>query len=170
MLGRDFFKSYFNVLDKIKLYWKYYGGFYELIRSPYLGFALVLTLLTWNRLDSWDSLVIDIVPNILGFTLGGYAILLAFGDEKFLEFLINRDDDEEASYFIGLSTAFIHFIIVQTLAILTALIKKAFLLFSILNLLGVFLLYYSIFTALAAAFAIFGLFRIFHKFYQSKKK
>ena len=77
------FKSFF-------LYWRGYGGIIALLSSLYVWLSLVITLIiAINNCDQqnlweWYENVINIIPSILGFALGGYAILVGFGDEKFL--------------------------------------------------------------------------------------
>ena len=62
-----------------------YGGLTAVIRSPYFHvslFLLVPTIGIWSTPGWWD-LPIGILPNIISFTLAGYALFMGFGDEKF---------------------------------------------------------------------------------------
>jgi hypothetical protein len=110
-------------------YWAAYGGFAALLWSPYLHFTFVLLAVTfkfWTVPGWWDT-VIGILPNILGFTLGGFAIFIGFGDEKFRSLLAEPDeeDPDRATVYVGLCATFVHFILVQILALLVALVAKS---------------------------------------------
>lgn len=120
-------KSYTGVFNIVGLYWKIYGGWRALIYSPYFHVAFALTLLLshfWSREPWWD-VPLGVLPNIIGFALGGYAIWLGFGDEKFRNLIIENDDPAGYSPYLGVSASFAHFIIVQLLALCAALIAKA---------------------------------------------
>lgn len=99
-----------------------------MLHSVYLHVALLLLALTWHTWSGpcWWDLPISVLPNLLGFTLGGFAIFLGFGDEKFRQLLAERDEDQDkASIYVTLCAAFVHFIVIQVLAILSALVAKA---------------------------------------------
>ncbi len=102
-------------------YWRAYGGMHALWRSPYFHFAavgLVLTSNFWIN-EKWWSQVINVVPNLLGFTLGGFAVFLGFGDDKFRELLAEPDEDapNDPSLYVKLCATFVHFILVQSIAL-----------------------------------------------------
>lgn len=117
-------KSY--LIDTIKNVWIYYGGLSAIAKSPFVYFSLIFTLISYNiwSHENWWNLVLEILPSLLGFTLGGYAILVAFGDEKFMN-LISGTKNATRSPYLGLSSNFVIFILFQILAILIALISKA---------------------------------------------
>jgi len=78
-------RTYKGVNQLLGRYWVVYGGWPALIWSPYFHLSLVLLVITasqWINPLWWDS-VLSIVPNLLGFTLGGFAIFLSFGDDRF---------------------------------------------------------------------------------------
>lgn len=111
----------------LKRYWRAYGGIRSLLSSPYLYIATLLTIALfphWSAPDWWDD-VLSIMPNLLGFSLGGYAMLIAFGDEKFMK-IISGDDDGSVSPYMELSATFTHFIILQILSIILALFAKTY--------------------------------------------
>lgn len=120
---------YRGVADIYLRYWAAYGGARALFRSPYLHIALALLALTWGAWSQpvwWDQ-VIDVLPNLLGFTLGGFAMFLGFGDEKFRALLAEPDEDapDEPSIYVSLCATFVHFIVVQVLALLFAVVAKS---------------------------------------------
>lgn len=118
-----------SVAEIYRKYWHAYGGRKELLRSPYLYGAmafLVLTVPFWTASEWWEQ-VISVIPSLLGFTLGGFAMFLGFGDEKFRALLAEPDDDDPdaPSLFVGLCATFVHFIVVQCLALGVAVLAKA---------------------------------------------
>lgn len=120
------FGQYKGVGAIFKLYWAAYGGAGALLRSPYLHAAwllLVLTGPTWIAPLWWDQ-CLSVLPNLLGFTLGGFAIFIGFGDEKFRA-LLAEDDGKPGNAYVELCATFVHFIVVQALALLAAVIAKA---------------------------------------------
>jgi hypothetical protein len=72
----------------------------------------------------WFSMPISILPNLLGFSLGGLAIWLAFGDEKFRSLLLQKDEGEDHSSYVIASSSFVHFVIIQFLALIFAICSQ----------------------------------------------
>lgn len=149
----------------IRLYWKIYGGWKSLISSPYLWIAALLTLVMtphWLELDDkltrpWSQLPLQILPNILGFSMGGMAIVLAFNGSSTFKALTQGGRDN--SYFIKMIAAFYHFILIQTIAILFGLICHVYS-WWVLSFIGYFFMCYAILVALATASQLFNTARI----------
>ncbi|OFC70082.1 hypothetical protein [Alteromonas confluentis] len=113
--------------NALVLYWRNYGGIRALLASPFFWTAWVLTFLmfpSWTKAGWWDD-VTSIMPNLLGFSLGGYAMFLAFGDKKFQEILAHKENGE-TSALMDVNCAFVHFILLQIMSIVIALIAKAY--------------------------------------------
>lgn len=153
--------AYQNVKQSFLIYWKAYGGFGSFIRSPYLHFAIVFTAFAWPLWHgskvptTWYEIPLSVLPNVLGFTLGGYAILLSFGDESFRKLISGEDSDGSPSPFMVLNGTFIHFILVQVISILLALLGKAWGIGSgPFAGIGFGFFVYSLTTAAAAAMAV----------------
>jgi hypothetical protein len=109
-------------------YWQTYGGFSALIKSPYLWISIAITALLfphWSLTNWWDD-VLSIMPNLLGFSLGGYAMWIAIGDDNFRKLISGEDEDGTASPYMEVNAAFVHFIILQILSMLLALTAKAY--------------------------------------------
>lgn len=129
----DINSQYKNIKESFSYYWNCYGGLRSLLASPYLIFSIIFSLVAspiWtNEIDkqSWFDLPISMLPNLLGFTLGGYAILLAFGDDGFRRLLSRTDEEEKEkiSPFMKVNGAFVHFVVVQVLAILLAILGNS---------------------------------------------
>lgn len=88
---------YKGVLNIFGTYWRAYGGWIALLKSPYFHAALVLLALTfhtWTAEDWWED-VTSVLPNLLGFTLGGFAIFIGFGDERFRALLAEPEEDKQ---------------------------------------------------------------------------
>src|SRR5437879_3044809 len=100
--------SYAQVREVFSVYWRAYGGLRALLRSPYFHGALLLTALlspAWTS-GAWWSNVLQVLPNIVGFSIGGYAIWLGFGDEKFKQLISFREKESEISPYMEVSATF----------------------------------------------------------------
>ncbi len=108
-----------------------YGGWRAFYTSIYLHISLILLALTgplWLSLNNfWWNDVLSVLPNLLGFTLGGFAIFISFGNDDFKAFISGTDPDENGkkSPFMGVCATFLHFVLVQFLALFTAIVCKA---------------------------------------------
>lgn len=104
-----------------------YGGCRAIIVSRYFIFACLLMVPTWSQWTKagwWDT-VFSIIPNLLGFTIGAFALTIAYGDERFKKLLAKSvDDDDEHSPLIEMSATFLVFIAVQTFALIGTLTCK----------------------------------------------
>jgi len=165
-MEKEFFKKILNkLLKSFSVYWSAYGGWTEFFRSPYLYIALILTVFTIIFADEatkWKDTAINAIPDMLGFTLGGYAMLLGFSDNEFLRKLLspnecssNCDYESRVSPYMQISGAFCHFIVIQTATLAYAYICTAFKsdnLFVVI--IGNFLLFYTFSLVIAATFAV----------------
>ncbi len=110
-------------------YWRAYGGWKAVFRSPYFWLSIALLAVTWHYWASqpWWEQVLSVIPNLLGFTLGGFAVFLGFGDEKFKSLIAGEDSDlpGETSPYMEMCSAFLHFVIVQCLALIVGIVAKA---------------------------------------------
>ncbi|MCG8093630.1 MAG: hypothetical protein JAZ17_08380 [Candidatus Thiodiazotropha endolucinida] len=132
------FSRYQGVGTILSRYWNAYGGWKEVAISPYFHISVVITLLSanfWINGD-WATVVANIIPSLLGFSLGGYAILLGFGNEKFLASLSkprkntsSADETnnplDEVTIYVSVNASFVHFIILQIIALVFVLIYKS---------------------------------------------
>lgn len=127
------FSDYTGLASDLVNYFRRYGGFRAILRSPYTLISVIITALcfgTW-RTTEWSDLPLSIIPALLGFSLAAYALLLAFGDEQFRAFLAERDASEAGAnvatdnVLLGTSAIFLHFIIVQALALIFAVVAHS---------------------------------------------
>jgi hypothetical protein len=159
-------------------YWHAYGGLNALLSSKYLWFSFFYTLIlfrSWAMHSPWWKDVLTIVPGLLGFSLGGFAIWVAIGDDKFRSLIVGTEDPNDPSPFMEINATFAHFIVIQIIAIFLALLAKSYTLsyletkevvhyfgdwiiyFSItFCFLGYFFFIYAISSGLATVFALFS--------------
>lgn len=117
--------SYRGVAKIFRRYWIAYGGWGAVWRSPYLHLALLLTALLHHYwlTDAWFDTATSVLPNVIGFALGGYALWLGFGDEEFRRTQAVSVGGKPSPY-IAVSASFAHFIVVQLIALLLAIVAK----------------------------------------------
>lgn len=118
-------KEYLGVGHILGVYLAQYGGKRAIFRSPYFHLSIILLIPTigiWSERGWWD-LPIAILPSLISFTLAGYALFMGFGDEKFRRLMAGGEDQNAPM--LAISATFTHFIVVQVLAVILALIAKA---------------------------------------------
>lgn len=162
----------------LRLAWGMTGGWKKSHRSLDFWSTLGVWLLCspyWMKFEWWEQ-VISVLPNLLGFTLGGFAIFLGFGSESFKTML--SDKDERKSQYVSVSAAFLIFVCFQIAALLYAFIAKSLhfnlqgftdkyaeqlvVANSIGNGIGYWLFIYSLVCAFRAAMRIFRVSRWYH--------
>lgn len=172
-------KQYVGLNKGFRFYWKVFGGWAAVFVSPYFALSLVATggmFPLWLQPGWWES-PLSILPNIVSFSLGGFAILLAFGDERFRSLISGEREAGKASPYLVFAATFMHFILLQILALFAALFAKAWfqvpvhasehaiafnsIARSAFWAFGFGLFVYSLFAAIAAVMAIFVLVRSF---------
>ena len=101
---RTGFSGLWSIYDKEKL-------FYSLL-TP-LAFSILFTILLsltskslYVTINEVVTLVLSIVPNLLGFLLGGYALIVGFGNEKFLQSLTTQVKGDSITYYQKFSSVF----------------------------------------------------------------
>lgn len=163
-------KYWKKTAEIFKIYWALYGGRDALTHSPYLHVAIFISIIrykSWSHLSkdnqySWTQTTIDIIPSMLGFSMGGMAIMLAFSGERNLLKIISQDGKPD-SLFAKIIASFFHFIFMQTIAILVALITQDYA-FLILSFLGHTIFIYAILLGLATAGQILNISRVFNAY------
>lgn len=148
-------------------YWNLYGGRRTLFRSPYLYIGLFVTLVSWpfwtQTSDGgapWAQAAIEIVPGLLGFSMGGMAIMLAFSNAAIFSTLTQKGKDN--SLFLKVIANFFHFILVQTIALLFALLGKAHG-GPVIGFFGFWAMTYALLVALATAGQLLNTAEVFNK-------
>ena len=177
------FSQWNGTIGIIRRYWQNYGGFAAIITSPYLHisiFLLILTIPFWFYNKWWEQ-SLSIIPSILGFTIGGFAIFSGYGNDKFRSLLATEDDKGKSPY-LDVTTTFLHFVIMQTLTLAVALIANSVnaipimeitntnrcicisTIWFLLGFLGYGIFLYSILLTFAVCFALYRLVCLYIKF------
>ncbi|WP_124516516.1 hypothetical protein [Burkholderia stagnalis] len=163
-------------VELIYLSWKISGRWKGVFKSFDFVLAVIVCALSYHFwwYGKWWEQVISVVPNVLGFTLGGFAIFLGFGSEAFKQMLAAGDDIDESPY-ISVSASFLYFTVLQLAALLIAFVanamhfetpafllpykNKIYWLDVVGSAFGYFVFLYSLILALRAALRIFRLSR-----------
>lgn len=148
-------------------YWRVFGGVTSLLRSTYFWGSLLMTGVLpklWTTVGpdgkpTWAALTLNIAPSLLGFALGGMAIMLAFSSGRFLEAI--RQKGKDKSYLRKMMASFFHFCLVLSAAILVAFVSN-FYVNPALSFVGVLLSIYGLLLVLATASRIWHTARIFN--------
>lgn len=131
--------------------------------SPHLQVSAFLVLLAWvvrNETYGFIDNALSILPSLLGFTIGAMAIVLAVAPSSVFVLLAQRGNP--ASFFMKMTANFLHYIIVQVIGILLALIFSG----SESNLAGLvvgFVMIYAITVSVAIGTQLFQMARIYNK-------
>ena len=141
-----------------------YGGFRDLLRSPYLHVAAILTLvcvLLWPKSDAARAadVAVGVLPNLLGFTVGALAIVLAFSSADIFSLL--SEEGEPTSFFLTLTANLVHFIFVQVVALATGIVAKIIDV-RVLDILSLLMLLYAVLVTFSAALQLFQTARIYN--------
>ncbi|MQX35593.1 hypothetical protein, partial [Roseospira navarrensis] len=81
------------------IYWQVYGGLNSLFSSPFFWGAVIVALVSgdhWAVYDNgqplWVPVALNAIPSILGFSMGGMAILLAFSGKTFVRIVTKNGE------------------------------------------------------------------------------
>lgn len=119
-----------GIIRSLASYVHYYGGLRAIPRSGYFWWALALALVStrlWYDAAGWIETASAILPNLLGFTLGGLAILLAIGDDDFRRKLVRGASGRpgaEKNILLIANAKVVHFLVVQALCLVFATLAK----------------------------------------------
>ena len=108
-------------------YWNAYGGFKALLYSRYFIISCVVTLVTfpfWMQ-SSWWDLPLSIMPNLLGFSLGGLAILIGVIQPETMSVLATKDKATSITTMSKFTATFTHFVLVHAACLFLAILCKA---------------------------------------------
>lgn len=155
--------------EPFALYWRVYGGFKGLLKSPYFWLS---ALMTGGCLPLWlergpegtgrpvADTIMALIPALMAFTLAGMAIVLALSGERFTRAI--RQGGKEDSLFMKVVVLFFHFILVQSLALLSAFISAAYPNLDWLAGITFFLAIYGVASAVAIAAMLLNISRIYN--------
>jgi len=103
---------------------------------------------------SWADMSINILPNLMGFSIAGMAIMLAFSHPASLHAITQKG--KGTSYFLKVAASLCHFLAAQIIALVFALIRKSGFDWSPFSYLGVLALLYAVFVSMGAAGQLFN--------------
>lgn len=120
-------KQYIGVISSFKLYISAYGGLGDIFKSPYFHAAVLVTAFSyqgWLGNSGWEELILSAAPPFIAFSLGAAAIFNSIGDNSFRNMLLNYTEEGKSdSSYVAISAQLVHFIVVQTFALLLAIIS-----------------------------------------------
>ncbi len=107
--------------------WKDIRVSYPFILSISLSVLFLLTSFfsiknLYEILSIWTNQILTIFPNLLGFNLGGYALIIGFGNTDLIQALTKKRKDKKTSIFQKLSGVFAFTLMLQSLAFALAFI------------------------------------------------
>lgn len=155
--------------EPFRLYWSIYGGWRELWKSLYLWAAAILTGVCaplWLEIDLLDyerpaiDLALSIVPALMAFTLAGMAVVLALSGKQFINAI--REGGDPNSLFMRVVALFFHFLLVQSFALVMALVSRTYVSSDVLAGIAFFLTVYGITSAVAIAAMLLNISRIYN--------
>jgi hypothetical protein len=132
------------------------------LRSPAFLGAIIVSLICYplwlNNVVA--ALTFSIVPNLLGFSIGGMAVVLAFPTTPIFDLI--SEDGRDDSYYLDLAAKFVHFVFVQVAALVSAFIASAWSI-SALSFVALVTLVYAILTAALTALTLFEVAMIYNR-------
>lgn len=146
-------KNFSAVHRKFICQFEDYGGWSEVLKSPYFLVSIMISLLCFmsgfSNQKSPAEITREVVPSLLGLTVASLGILTAvYGG-----ILERRSNYDFTSYFAGVLTTFVHIVIVQVVALAMAVISD-YLKFFVFSYIQLTLMIYSILLILPLAFSL----------------
>lgn len=179
-LNRERPKQFRAFRKSLKRYFSAYGGWSAIFGSPLFWIAAAITGISYSLwwTEAWVSVSQSLLPGLLGFSLGTYAILFSLITNRLKKTLRDLKITSGFSYLDMVNATFFHFIFVQVIALLWAFIFSGSALHDIFHLdivqnwlsldifyvlqktgscIGFFLLIYSLTLVVGSALAVYRL-------------
>lgn len=118
--------------SRIRRYFRSYGGSRAIFGSPLFLVAVGVTALSygnWLNTDKWAGTSQSLIPNLLGFSLGTYAILFSLMTGRLKRALRAVKNDQDVTFLDEINATFFHFILVQVSALIWAFLYQGTALF-----------------------------------------
>ena len=157
-------KHWKNQYKAFGQYFKIYGGIGAILRSPYVHVSVFLTIACKLRMSASvtaSEIAVGVIPNLLGFTVGAMAIVLAFSSAPVFKVL--AQDGDPKSFFISLTANLVHFMIVQAAALIIGIVGKITANNSI-DTLALFFLFYGILVTVSVGIQLLQTARIYNAY------
>jgi hypothetical protein len=96
-----------------------------IVTSPFLLVAAFIALLDFDNWSAgeWAPRAFELIPSLLGFSLGTYAILFSIMSNRLKRALKASHNPNGIPYLDEINATFFHFIFVQCLALLLAIVS-----------------------------------------------
>lgn len=167
----------------LKTYFSDYGGISAVIGSPLFLLSAMISLISYNMWlnREWTDLSMSVIPNLLGFSLGTYALLFSLISPRIRLALKSLRNKNNVRYLDEMNATFLHFIMMQVICFIWAFLYKQSLfvdiskyvahiapskinIFPALSIagsaIGVCLLLYSILLVIAASITVYRIAKI----------
>lgn len=174
------FKPWVTLFTWLNRYRRAYGGVRGMLASPFFGLALVITALSYSLWiePKWIEKTESLIPSLLGFSLGTYAIIFSIVGGRIKGALRRASAPHGVSYLEQINAIFFHFILIQVICLTWSFLYQGTWLIDFINsttcsssninnkiiyltlvgsFIGCFLLVYSILLMIAAAMAVYRL-------------
>lgn len=172
------FTQFIAFWKSIRRYFRGYGGWAAVFCSPIFVFSFVATALNYSNWiePKWVSRSFDMIPSLLGFSLGSYTILFSVMTGRLKRALKSVKNPKGVNYLEEINATFFHFIFVQILCLVWAFLFDGTFIYDIFkhylsiysisvsvfniavltgSFIGQLLLVYSFLLILAAAIAVY---------------
>jgi len=168
---------------RVRRYFGDYGGWKAVLGSPFFGVSFLLAAVSysWWLSGAWADTAIAVIPNLLGFSLGTYALLFSLMSSNMKRALKALRNSRGVTYLDEVNATFLHFIFCQVAALLWAFCYKQTVITdlaaviakrwpcdldlhpavsAVIGFFGLLLFLYSVLLAVAASMAVYRLARI----------
>lgn len=141
-------------------YWEAYGGFKSIIHSRWMWLSILLTVALYPLwlFQNWQSIVLGIIPSLLGFSIGAMAIIFVLPSTALFKFIVWEGN----SYYLELTARFVHFVLSQLVSVVITLLSYTYK-FPVLDCLGFLSFIYALSICAATVFSLFGMAQIYQK-------
>lgn len=110
-------------VSRLRRYFRAYGGWSAIFSSPLFLVAVCVTMLgygNWVGSDKWAAICQSLIPNLLGFSLGTYAILFSLMTGRLKRALRAIKNEQDVTFLDEINATFFHFILIQVSALIWA--------------------------------------------------
>jgi len=117
-----------SFLASIKKYFHEYGGSDAILLSPLFWIAILISMIgygNWLSSDKWSPISQSVIPNLLGFSIGTYAIIFSQMTPRMKKALTLMKIKQEVTALQQINATFFHFIFIQILTLLWSFIYQS---------------------------------------------
>ncbi len=114
------YRSQFRGLKKnIARYFSDYGGWRVMLSSPFFLISLFISLASYKNWiePKWVDQSLSLIPSLLGFSLGTYAILFSLLNNRLKNALRALKNPKGTPFLNEINATFLHFIFIQNVCL-----------------------------------------------------